>query len=294
MMPFDLVEPGTLREALALLDPEDSAVRAFAGGTALMLMMKSGFFRPKRLVSLNALAGDVASLSLSPTGELRIGAMVRLAELERAPEIRRAAPVIAAALRRHSNPRVRNVATVGGNLAHGDPHMDLPPVLIALGAEVEIEGPAGRRRLPVDGLVSGYYETVLRGDELIVAAIVPPQPRRRALYVKCTTRAADDWPALGLALSLEADGAAIRAATIVLGAATERPMRLAQAESLLAGRTADAALIGEAGRVAAAEAAAAIIADARGSSAYKRRLLEVELRRALARLLDLPAAGETR
>ena len=290
MMPFDLVEPGTLSEALALLDPEDPTVRAFAGGTALMLMMKSGFFRPKRLVSLNALRDDIARLALAPSGELRIGAMVRLAELERAPEIRRAAPVIAQTLRTHSNPRVRNVATIGGNLAHADPHMDLPPVLVALGAEVEIAGPAGRRRLPVDGLVAGYYETVLRGDELIVALIVPPQGQRRALYVKCTTRAADDWPALGLALSVEAEGAAIRSATIVLGAATERPMRLATAESLLAGRTATAALRREAGRAAAAEAA--IIADARGSAAYKRRLLEVELRRALARLLGLPAAGE--
>ncbi len=283
MMPFDLVEPASLREALGLLDPDDPAVRAIAGGTALMLMMKSGFFRPTRLVSLRALGEDFTGIALSPAGALRAGAMVRLAELERAPEVRAAFPVIAQTLRSHSNPRVRNVATIGGNLAHADPHMDLPPVLIALGAEIEVAGPAGRRRIPVDGLVSGYYETVLRGDELIAALIVPPQPRRRALYVKCTTRAADDWPALGIAVSLETEGASIRAATIVVSAATEKPMRLAATESLLAGRRADATLLREAGKAAAAEAA--IIADARGSASYKRQLLEVELRRALARLL---------
>jgi carbon-monoxide dehydrogenase medium subunit len=143
MMPFDLVEPSSLSEAIGLLDPDDPAVRPIAGGTALMLMMKSGFFRPKRLVSLNALGEDLASVTIAPSGELRIGAMVRLAGLERATEIRRVAPVIAETLRRHSNPRVRNVATVGGNLAHADPHMDLPPVLVALGAEVEIAGPRG-------------------------------------------------------------------------------------------------------------------------------------------------------
>lgn len=277
-MPFELCEPESLEEALALLDPEDPAVRAIAGGTALMLMIKSGFFRPKRLVSLRRVRDGLTGIRPEPDGGLRIGAMVRLSDIERSDAVRRMAPVIAATLRTHSNVRVRNVATVGGNLGHADPHMDLPPVLIALGAEVETAGPRGRRRIAVEDLSAGYLETVLANDEVITELFVPP--RRRAAYVKCTARAADDWPALGIAVALEGDGEKITEARVAIGAATERPMRLRSAEAVLTGGTLSEAAIREAGRAAAAEAP--VVADEHGSAAYKRELVAVHLRRAIA------------
>jgi carbon-monoxide dehydrogenase medium subunit len=131
MNAFELVEPSSLGEAMGLLDPDDPAVRPIAGGTALMLMMKSGFYRPRRLVSLRALGPALTIIAATPEGGLDIGAMVRLSQIERSAVMREAAPVLADMLLTHSNVRVRNVATIGGNLAHGDPHMDLPPVLIA-------------------------------------------------------------------------------------------------------------------------------------------------------------------
>src|SRR5437667_1579561 len=143
MTPFELVEPASLDEAIALLDPDDSTVRPIAGGTALMLMMKAGVFRPTRLVSLRKLG--YSSVAAGKDGALTIGAMTPLAAVERSPEVARAAPVITRTMRRLSNIRVRNVATIGGNLAHGDPHMDLPPVLIALRAEVAVVGREGAR-----------------------------------------------------------------------------------------------------------------------------------------------------
>ncbi|MGH7093163.1 MAG: FAD binding domain-containing protein, partial [Stellaceae bacterium] len=200
MIPFELKEPASLGEAVALLDPDDPAVRPIAGGTALMLMMKSGLYQPRVLVSLRALGPGIAAIRNDGDGGLEIGAMMRLGALERAAEIRRVAPVIAETLVTHSNVRVRNVATIGGNLAHGDPHMDLPPVLIALGASVTADGPGGERRIPVEDLVIGYMETVLGGDELITALHIPAQPGRRAVYIKVTARSADDWPALGVAV----------------------------------------------------------------------------------------------
>ena len=142
MNAFELVEPSSLGEAMGLLDPDDPAVRPIAGGTALMLMMKSGFYRPRRLVSLRALGPALTIIDATREGVLDIGAMVRLSQIERSAVVRQAAPVLADMLLTHSNVRVRNVATVGGNLAHGDPHMDLPPVLIALGASVRVVGPA--------------------------------------------------------------------------------------------------------------------------------------------------------
>ncbi len=279
MSPFELVEPTSLAEALALLDPDDPEVRPIAGGTALMLMLKSGLYRPRRLVSLRHVADGIDAIRLAADGTLEIGAMVRLSALERAPEVRRAAPSIADTLPIHSNVRVRNVATIGGNLAHADPHMDLPPLLMALGARVRVAGPAGTRTIAVEDLFAGYLATVLAGDELIVALNVPPQHGRRAAYLKCTARAADDWPALGLAAVLAVEDGIARNVRIAIGAATETAMRLRDAESAVEGHRLDAALLRAAGREAAAEAP--VVADQHGSAAYKRALVDVYVRRVL-------------
>jgi carbon-monoxide dehydrogenase medium subunit len=278
MTPFELVEPATIGEALALLDPDDPDVRPIAGGTALMLMMKSGLYRPRRLVSLRALAPALTRIAANPDGGLEIGAMVRLAEIERSDAVRRAAPVIVGTLLTHSNVRVRNVATIGGNLAHADPHMDLPPVLIALGADVRVIGPKGTRSIAIEDFFKGYMETALANNELIGMVMVPPQTGRKAAYEKMTARSADDWPALGIAVSV-----GVADVRIAVGAATETAMRLTQTEALLAGRRLDDKLLREAGRCAAAEAP--VVGDLHGSASYKRVLVEVHLRRALQKAL---------
>lgn len=279
MTPFELVEPGSLGEAIRQLDPDDPSVRPIAGGTAVMLMMKAGVFRPRRLVSLRAIEQRHASIETAPSGELRIGALAPLAALERSARIRRDWPVIARTLRTLSNVRVRNVATVGGHLAHADPHMDLPPVLSVLGAQVTIAGPAGERTVRVEELCSGYYETVLKRNELIAALTVPPLKQKRAAYLKCTTRSADDWPALGIAVALDVDGSAIRSADVVVSAATDRPTRLAGAEAVLRGSGADETTLRRAGEAAADELN--IVGDAHGSASYKKQLVRVYLGRAV-------------
>ena len=247
MAPFDLAQPRTLQEAFALLDAEGA--RPLSGGTALMLMMKAGVLRLQRLVSLRNLGLD----RIEAHGTLRIGAMTTLSTLERSPEVRKGWPVIARTLRTLSNVRVRNVATVGGALAHADPHMDLPPLLSALGAKVLIQGRNGERTMPVEDLYAGYLENTL-GKDLITHVEIPPLGKRGAAYLKCTTRSADDWPAVGVAVVL---GEQTR---IFVSAATDRPTRIAD-ENALAGLK--------------------IEGDLHGSAAYKRQLLKVYLRRAI-------------
>ena len=286
MMPFELAEPASLAEAIKLLDPDDASVRPIAGGTALMLMMKAGVFRPAKLVSLRAIK-QLSAIETQGDGALKIGAMVPLSVLERSAVMRAHAPVITQTLRTLSNVRVRNVATVGGHLAHADPHMDLPPVLIALGAHIAVAGPASERTIPVEALFAGYFETVLARDELITAVVVPAQGLRRAAYLKCTIRATHDWPALGVAVSLDRDGAAVRMARIVISAATEKPVRLPGAEAALSGGSDDAALR-RAGDAAADEAQT--ISDGQGSAAYKRQLVRVYVRRALSAALGSTGA----
>jgi aerobic carbon-monoxide dehydrogenase medium subunit len=289
MMPFELAEPRSLGEAIRLLDRDDPAIRPIAGGTALMLMMRTGLFRPVRLVSLRAIEDRYAGIAASPDGTLRIGAMATLRAIERSAELRRHAPVIVRALKTLANVRVRNVATIGGHLAHADPHLDLPPVLAALDARLVIAGPDGERMLPVASLFVGYLETVLAHNELIVEIMVPPQAGWRAVYVKCTARSADDWPSLGIALALKTDGRAVAEARLVIGAAVERPTALPAAAALLRGAAPSDDLLRRVGEAAAAEAL--IVGDQHGSAAYKRQLLRVHVARAVRAALAEPAAA---
>ena len=250
MKPFELLEPQSLREAVAALEASDA--RPMSGGTAIMLMMKAGVLRPARLVSLRRLGLESIAVEKDV---LRIGAMTTLRALERSDAVRKGWPVITKTLRTLSNVRVRNVATLGGHLAHGDPHMDLPPLLAALGATVTIAGSKGERTSPVEALYSGYLETTLKAGELITAVEIPALGKKRAAYLKCTTRSADDWPALGVAVVMDGDKP-----TIVVSAATDRPTRLASVE--------------------AAETLH-IEGDLHGSAEYKKQLLRVYLKRAI-------------
>ena len=181
MTPFELAEPKSLADAIKLLDPDDPTIRPLGGGTALMLMMKAGIFRPAKLVSLRKIEKKYFSIAAGGDG-LRIGAMTTLSALERSADVRKHAPLITRTLLTLANVRVRNVATVGGALAHGDPHMDLPPVLMALGATMTINGPKGERTLAVEDLFAGYYETVLDKDELIAELQMPSQGAKKASY----------------------------------------------------------------------------------------------------------------
>jgi aerobic carbon-monoxide dehydrogenase medium subunit len=268
MIPFELAEPTSLSQAIALLDGE--GVRPLSGGTALMLMMKAGVLRPTRLVSLRKLALE----KIEANGELSIGAMTTLGALERSAAVKKGWPVITRALRTLSNVRVRNVATVGGALAHADPHMDLPPLLTALGARATIAGPGGERSVPVEALYAGYLENTLERNELITQVVVPALGKRRAAYLKCTTRSADDWPAVGMAVVI--DGDEVR---VVLSAATDKPTRLAAAEKILRAKAGDPKAVRQAAEAAAEEVQ--IESDLHGSAAYKKQLIRVYLGRTI-------------
>ena len=283
MTPFELAEPRTLKAALKLLNTDDPSVRAFGGCTALMLMMKTGVFQPSCLVSLRKVEKKHARISWSADCGLSVGALASLSSLEQSPTVRRAFPVITRTLRTLSNVRVRNVATLGGHLAHADPHMDLPPVLMALDAQLTAVSVNGERRMAVADLFTGYYETALAPGELISAVQIPGQTGRRSAYVKCTTRTADDWPTLGIAVSLKTDGQVIEDARVVVSAATEKPLRLAAAEAALRGQTVTDTLLARAGEAAAAETET--VGDARGSAAYKREMLRVHAGRAIRQAL---------
>jgi len=283
VIPFDMVEPTSLKEAMSLLDPDEPTIRAVSGGTALMLMMKAGVFQPSLLVCLHKIEPEHSRITTA-NGALKIGAMATLSDLEHDANVAQRLPVLTKAMKTLSNPRVRNVARVGGALAHGDPHMDLPPVLAMLGAKVAIAGPKGDRELAVEDLYAGYYETVLEKDELITAVTVPSLNGRKTVYMKVTSRTADDWPALGVAVSFALDSGTIKDPRVVVSAATEKVTRLVSAEKVLQGAAPDDTVLNRAGDAAVDEAT--ILSDAHGSAAYKRELLRVYMRRAVRQAIE--------
>ena len=284
MKHFELVEPATIDEAVALLDPEDAGVRAIAGGTALMLIMKARLFQPVRLVSLRRVNGTLRGVRQNADGGLTIGAMTTLTELERSPQIAGALPVVSRALRTLSNVRIRNVATLGGHIAHGDPHMDLPPILLTLGARVRAVSRRGERWIDMADLFVGYYQLAVARDELIADVEVPAQPAGvHTWYAKFAALSADDWPSVGVAVWYRTDADRITEARVAVSAATECPLRVAGAEAALVGNAPTPQIF-----ATAADAAADAIepmADIRGTAAYKREMLRVHTRRALAQAL---------
>jgi carbon-monoxide dehydrogenase medium subunit len=279
MRGFELVRPATLEEAIRLLDTDDPTVRPFSGGTAIMQMMKSGIFQPSKLICLTSLAGQHSGIAVDDAGNLTIGALATMRSVEHSPVVLEHAPLLPKVMKRLANVRVRNVATIGGALAHGDPHMDLPPVLAALDAEAVVDGPNGQRRIAVAELYAGYFETVLARGEIITAVSLPSAAGRMASYRKTTARTVDDWPALGVAASIGLRGGTFDHVRLFASAATDKMTRLVEAEAHLGGRKPEPELLQEAGRIAAGEVE--VIEDAHGSAAYKMALVAVEVRRAL-------------
>lgn len=280
MLGFELSEPATLDEAFDLLADGDPGVRPMGGGTALMLMMKAQIFKPERLVSLRNVGGCFDGLRIdADQSHIRIGGMTTFAEIERSPMVLQHLPAVVRTMKTLANIRVRHVASVGGNLAHADPHLDLPPVWMAHAASIRIVSKSGERVIPVEDLFAGYYETTLGDGELIGEVIVPLRPEWTSTYVKVTTRSAHDWPALGIAVSANLQGQRVNDLRLVLSAALDRPTRLVAAENELRGSDLSEAALKRAGEAAVAEVD--IHSDSRGSAAYKQHLLRVHLSRAM-------------
>jgi aerobic carbon-monoxide dehydrogenase medium subunit len=203
MRSFDLVEPKSLKEACAAL-ADDADAKVIAGGTALLTIIKQGLLRPQVLVNLKKIH-DGSAISFDPHIGLRIGALATLNEVETSTRLRENYPALAEACHAAANIRVRNMATIGGNLAHADYQSDPPTVLAALDARVELTSAGGSRELSLADFLLGSYETALAPGELISAILIPPARDMRSIYLKFTTGSSEERP-LRLRSRLGANG----------------------------------------------------------------------------------------
>ncbi len=279
MRPFDYVEPETLEEALEILagDPDDTLV--MAGGTSLVILMKQDLVRPARVVGLRRIAQlrDIGATG----GTLALGALATHGMLARSEAVRRHAPALASTFAAVATVRIREQATLGGNLAHADPAQDPPVTLLALDGTAIARSRFGERRIPLDALFADIFETSLEPGELLLRVELAALPAgARATYKKFLPATFDDYATVSVAavVATDADGVCTHA-RIALGGAAPIPLRAREAERSLTGRPLDDAAIREAG-VLAAEATDPID-DLRGSAEYKRAMAGVWTERAL-------------
>jgi carbon-monoxide dehydrogenase medium subunit len=284
MTPFEYRTPKSLKEVHANLKEFGSDAKLVAGGTALIIMMKQRLVRPSCLISLRSVRG-LNGIELQ-NGGLRIGGLATHRQLETSPLIRRRLPMLADTYHHVATLRVRNMATVGGGLAHADPNQDPPPSLIALGATLKATSANGSRVIPMDEFFKDYYETVLNPDELITEVMVPKlPPNSGAAYLKFLPRTADDYATVSAAalLTLDKSNKTIADVRIALGSVGVTPIRATAAEAVLRGQPLKTEAFAEAGEKA--KEAVDPISDFRGSAGYKKDMAAVFVRRALEKAL---------
>ncbi|MCC7484405.1 MAG: xanthine dehydrogenase family protein subunit M [Burkholderiales bacterium] len=281
MRPFELVTPRDSRHAVALLAEHGPSARVLAGGTDLLVELKFGAETPRVIVDLSR-AHDLKPIALTAEG-LGIGALATHGEIMRSPLIREFTPVLAEAAHTIGAAQTRNLGTLGGNLASGVPSMDSGPALYALEALVVLVGDRGERRLPIGDFFLGPRRTALRAGELLAGVIVPRRNLgKQARFRKFGLRRGQALALVNVAVAsrFDPDRDAFVAPRIALGAVAPTVMRAAAAEAFLEGRAATQDAMAEAGRIAAAEAQP--ISDFRASAGYRRDLVAVLTRRALA------------
>jgi carbon-monoxide dehydrogenase medium subunit len=289
MKNFDYLEPTSVAEACALLKRHGSEAKVFAGGAHVTILMKQGLYQPKALVNIKKIP-ELKGIKFDAAEGLIIGALVTHRELETSALVMEKLPVLCEAEREVANIRVRNMGTVGGNLASGEPLTDLAQIFIALEGQLKITGPSGQRAVPIEELFLDFYTTSLAEDEIITHVVLPPLPPRSGIeYIRFSSSSVVDKPSAGVAVRLTLDEEMVRVARIVLGCVGPTPVRARKAEDLITGKKLTVELIANAGAMASQECSP--MSDLRGSEQYKRAIVGTLVKRALTAACDKALAA---
>jgi carbon-monoxide dehydrogenase medium subunit len=287
MNPIKFLEPSDFSEATSLLDQYGDDAKVIAGGTSVVLMLQQKLIAPSLLISL----GRVSNHDFIRHEEdgLHIGALTKLSDIERSDVVKGFCPALAHTFRVVANIRVRNQATIGGNLSAADYAADPPAMLTALDARVQVQGgalsvskrPEREREIPLSEFFLGFYTTALEPNEILAEVIIPALPASaRAAYHKYTSISAEGRPcvAVGTVADFDPNGKCLDL-KIAVGAAVETPQRVKDAEVMANGH----ALTDELIAAIADEYARTLdpLADVRGSAWYRKEMIRVFVKRAL-------------
>lgn len=274
--PFNYEAPTTLGEALALLEQHGDEAKILAGGHSLLPMMKLRFAQPETLIDINNIPG--LAYIKEEGGYLKIGALTREVELEESDIIHSKYPIFTDASKLIADPSVRNMGTVGGNIAHGDAANDHPAVMIALRASVEITGKGGSRLVPIDEFFFGFYMTAVQENEILTAIHIPSLPAGSGSAYHKLERKVGDYATAGAAVVLTIDGSGtVTYAGIGLTNVNPTPLRAARSEEALLGKKLTDETIAQAAQFASEDCSPS--ADLRGDEEYKRAMVGVLVKR---------------
>lgn len=277
---FKLLQPRSLPEAVKMLQTHGDDARAIGGGTTLVILMKQRALHYPYLVDLQTIPG--LNQIAREHNAIRIGALATHRMIELSPLIREAFPVVAEAFSHIGNVRVRQTASVGGNLAHADYRLDPPPPLLVLGAEVSSFGPNGARTLPLKDFFRGMYETALDPGEILTEVRVPHMPANgKAVYLRYSTLSANDWPCVGVAAFLRGDNQRCQELRLALGGVAPTPLLISGLD-FTQDQSLDDSVVNKVLDLVEQQISPA--ADLRGSEWYKRRLARLFVKRAIAQI----------
>ena len=279
---FDYHSPGSLAEALALLEQYGDEAKILAGGHSLIPAMRFRLAMPENLVDINGLK-DLEYIR-EDGGWLSIGALTRESALEVSTTVQQRYPLLADTAAVIADPLVRNLATVGGNLAHADPANDHPATMLAYGAEIVVQGAGGSRTIAIDDFFTGLFETSMASNEILTEIRIPePSAGAGGAYIKIE-RKVGDYAVSAAAVQLTLSGDTCTSLRIGLTNVSPSPIRATEAETILTGQVLSDDLIEAAGQAAAQQCDPS--PDLRGSVAYKRDLTRVVTKRAIAKAME--------
>jgi aerobic carbon-monoxide dehydrogenase medium subunit len=280
---FEYLRPKTIPEAIAFLQQYGDDAKILSGGQSLIPMMKFRLARPAYLVDINRISG--LSYIKEEGGYLKMGGLTRESDLENSALIRAKYPIILDTAHVIADPQVRNMATVAGNLAHGDPANDHPATMLALGAQVVATGPKGERVIPIEEFFVSLFTTALQPDEIVTEIRIPTPPARSGgAYLKLERKVGDfATAAVAAQVTLDEKGGCQKVG-IGLTNVGPTPLKAGQAENFLRGKKADESNIEQAAALAAADAQPS--SDLRGPAEYKKGLVKELTRRALTRAVE--------
>ena len=283
---FEYLRPATIPEAIALLQQHGDDAKILSGGQSLIPMMKLRIARPAYLVDINRIPG--LSYVKEEGGFLKIGGLTREAELEASPLVRSKYPILLDTAHVIADPQVRNLATVAGNLAHGDPANDHPATMLALGAQIVATGPRGERIIPIEDFFVTLFTTALQQGEILTEIRIPSPPAHSGGAYFKLERKVGDFATAAVAAQVTLDGSgAVQKVGIGLTNVGPTPIKAKKAEDFLRGKKMDAASIAQAAQFAADEAQPS--SDLRGPAEYKKGLVKELAKRALSRAAERAA-----
>jgi carbon-monoxide dehydrogenase medium subunit len=283
MIKFDYLEPESLDETFTLLDQHGDSARVIAGGTSLIIWMRQRLLMPRVVISV-ARIPNFGTITFNEHDGLRIGAGARHRDIELSPIVKQRYPLLHETFRKVAQPRIRNMGTIGGNLAAGDPLTDPGASLIALDAEVTLASSQGQRTMPLEEFFVDYYQTALNPGDLLTEIRVPPPERPGWSHIKFTPRSIEDFATVGVALTLRERDGVCEDVRIGLNSVAPTIVHAKQAERALLGKAINDAALRNMAEVAATEVDP--MDDNRGSADYKREMVKVLVRRAAQEALQ--------